>query len=96
MLPDQRVDVQIDVVSKESVATHENGTVRVQKADGSFIVQFSDGTRITSMADQATYMVECVSFPKIVLAENVTTLTLMSGTVFTYDKHNLGMLIIIS
>ena len=81
---------QTDPVSGEEMVTREDQVLAVFRKDGTRIVQFSDGTRVTSNNTQPFVQVECPGYAKVRFSTpsiGEATITLLDGNEIIADKR---------
>ena len=81
---------QTDPVSGEEMVTREDQVLAVFRKEGTRIVHFSDGTRITSYNNQPSIQVECPGYAKVRFStpsSGYATITLVEGNEIIADRR---------
>lgn len=76
---------QRDPVSEEEMMTREDQLISVFRKDGTRIVQFSDGTRLTSSNQHSQIQIECAGYAKV----RFSTPSVTQATVTLFDGHEI-------
>ena len=81
---------QTDPVSGEEMVTREDQVLAVFRKDGTRIMQFSDGTRITYSNTYPSIQVECPGYAKVRFStpsSGQATITILEGNEITVDRR---------
>ncbi|KAI6649793.1 Sperm-associated antigen 17-like [Oopsacas minuta] len=81
---------QRDPVSEEELVSREDQLITVLRKDGTRIVQFADGTRLTSSNTHSQIQIECTGYAKVCFStpsEGQAVITLFDGNDIVADRR---------